>query len=91
MTAQKYTYSLPEDYILEPQFREKLDMLVEEAQMSNELAQKFVDLHIELTEDFVNRLQEAVAADEQVSDPDKLAEKTKSLQVTEYGPEVPQQ
>jgi ferritin-like metal-binding protein YciE len=83
MKAQEYTYTLPEGYTMEPQFREKLDLLVEEAQLPNELAQKFIDLHIELTEDFINRYEAAVAA--------AAADKeTNQFQVAEYGPEIPQ-
>lgn len=84
-SVETYTYTLPEGYTMEPKFREKLDALVYEAGLSNELAQKFIDLHIELTEDFVQRLQE-----ETTEQPEEtVEEKTKALKVAEYTPETP--
>lgn len=55
--ASAYTYKLPEDYTLEPQHRAKLDVLVAKTGLSEQDAQAFVDLHVELTEDFVDRLR----------------------------------
>lgn len=86
-TPKSYEYTLPEGYLMEQQFRDKLDALVTEAAMSNELAQKFVDLHIELTEDFVRRLQEAAAQETPAPTLEETVEKTKALKVTEYTPE----
>lgn len=59
--VKNYEYQLPEGYIMAPELREKLDNLVAEAVMSNEMAQKFVDLHVALTEDYAKRLEEASA------------------------------
>lgn len=80
MTPAEYTYTLPDGYTLEQPFRGKLDALVEEAVMSNELAQKFVDLHIELTEDFIQRFKSADRTTE-------IEEKTKALKAVDYTPE----
>jgi len=53
MNATEYTYVLPEGYELKPEHRAKLDKLVEETGLSNEHAQAFVDLHIEIVSEEV--------------------------------------
>lgn len=58
-TAEEYDYKLPEDYTIDATIRAKLDALVERTGLSEEDAQAFIDLHVELTEDFVKRLTEA--------------------------------
>lgn len=57
-----YRYKLPEDYVMQPEHRKQLDALVAKTGISNVDAQAFVDLHIDLTEDFVDRLQPALKA-----------------------------
>jgi len=57
MQPKDYTYKLPDDYTMDPELRAKLDALVADTDLSNAEAQRFVDLHVELTEDFVERLQ----------------------------------
>lgn len=59
MDAKDYKYNLPEDYELKPKHRAKIDALVEKAGMSNELAQEFIDLHVEITEEFAAELEAA--------------------------------
>lgn len=57
--AKTYTYNLPDDYELTPEMRTKLDELVEETLLTNDEAQKFIDLHIEVMEKFVKDFQDA--------------------------------
>lgn len=57
--AQNYEYKLPEGYTMDTTLRQKLDALVDEAGMDETLAQRFVALHVELVEDYAERLAEA--------------------------------
>lgn len=57
--AENYEYKLPEGYTMDTGLRQKLDALVDEAGMDETLAQRFVDLHVELVEDYAERLAEA--------------------------------
>lgn len=60
--ASTYVYTLPEDYTIKPQHREKLDKLVDRLGLSNAAAQEFIDLHVEITEDVVEELEAAYAS-----------------------------
>lgn len=60
MYAKYYTYKLPEDYTLKQETRLKLDALVNKTGLSNEDAQRFVDIHVELTEDYASVMEEAM-------------------------------
>ena len=60
--AENYEYNLPEGYSFDPILRQKLDGLVDKAQMTEVLAQRFVDLHVELMEDYAARLEQATSA-----------------------------
>lgn len=57
--AQNYEYKLPEGYTMDETLRQRLDALVDAAQMSEPLAQQFINLHVELLEDYLVRLAEA--------------------------------
>lgn len=52
MRVNEYTYKLPADYTIKPETREKLDKLVYQLGLSNEQAQEFIDLHVELMEEY---------------------------------------
>lgn len=52
MNATEYVYVLSGDYTLQPKHREKLDHIVQETGLSNEAAQKIIDLHVEITEEY---------------------------------------
>jgi hypothetical protein len=54
-----YIYNLPKDYTLPDQFRAKIDEIVLQQGLSNKEAQAWVDLHVEITEDFVARLMQS--------------------------------
>ena len=54
-----YEYTLPEGYTMDTTLRVKLDKLVTDTGLTNEEAQKYVDLHVELMEDYAARLAEA--------------------------------
>lgn len=54
-----YQYKLPEGYTMDITLREKLDKLVVDTGLTEAEAQKFIDLHVELTEDYAARLEEA--------------------------------
>lgn len=56
--AQYYEYQLPEDYEMKPETRLKFDALVDEAGLTEIQAQRFLDLHVELMEDYAERLEE---------------------------------
>jgi len=60
LKASDYQYSLPEDYELNEETRKKLDALVDKAGLSNELAQEFLSLHVEIMEEFYITLQESL-------------------------------
>lgn len=62
MNTSEYKYNLPEDYTMKEKHRKKLDEIVAEAGMSNELAQKFIDLHVEITEEYVEEIEAAYAS-----------------------------
>lgn len=57
--AENYEYELPEGYTMDPTLRQRLDALVDEAGMDETLARRFVALHVELVEDYAERLAEA--------------------------------
>lgn len=50
-----YIYRLPDDYEIRPEDRLKLDNFARKYGLSNEAMQEAVNLHVELTEDFVTR------------------------------------
>lgn len=52
----EYVYNLPEGYTMDEGLRTKLDKLVEKHELSEAEAQEFVDLHVELMEDYAERL-----------------------------------
>jgi len=56
-------YKLPDDYEIKPELKAKLDKLFEFHHMSEDEAQAFIDLHVELTEDFAARVMFAVTKD----------------------------
>lgn len=56
MKAEEYIYKLPEDYVIKSETREKLDKLVHQLGLSNEQAQEFVDIHVELMEEYAAEL-----------------------------------
>lgn len=62
MKSAEYVYNLPEDYTMKPETRSKLDALVEKTGISNEDAQAFIDIHVELMEEYAIGLQNAYAA-----------------------------
>ena len=53
--AAGYAYTLPSDYMMSDAHRKKLDVLVDDLLLSNNDAQRLIDFHVELTEDFVER------------------------------------
>lgn len=55
-----YVYKLPEDYVLEPKMRRKLDVFVGNANLTNVQAQKMVDLHVELVEEYAAAMKDAM-------------------------------
>lgn len=57
--AKEYEYKLPEGYTMDVGLRTKLDKLVTKHKLSEAEAQEFIDLHVELTEDYAERLAEA--------------------------------
>lgn len=57
--AEEFEYKLPEGYTMDVGLRAKLDKLVEKTGLSEEDAQAFVDLHVELMEDYAERAAEA--------------------------------
>lgn len=65
--AQHYEYKLPEDFELTEPFRLKLDSIVDETGLTNQQAQQFVDLHVEMTNDFVERFMAELASRHQTS------------------------
>lgn len=54
--AQDYKYKLPEDYVLSDYHRLKLDSLVDECGLTEIQAQRFIDLHVEITEELVLKM-----------------------------------
>ena len=74
MTNPKdFNYVLPEDYVIKPEHRERLDAIMTEMNATEEQAQKIIDLHVDIVED---TLAQVMAAD---SGPVKS---------TEYAPET---
>jgi len=57
--AEEYTYELPDGYSMDKELRAKLDALVNKTALSENEAREFVALHIELMEDYADRLQTA--------------------------------
>lgn len=60
MEVSEYTYKLPDDYEMKPKHREKLDRLVTRFKLTNAEAQKAVDLHVELVEEYAKELKKAI-------------------------------
>lgn len=60
MKANQYTYNLPQDYVMQPQHRQKLDSFVIKHDLTNEEAQELVGLHVELVEEFAKEIQKAI-------------------------------
>lgn len=59
MQSRIYKYKLPEGYSLKPEHRDKLDKLVYGCYLSNPEAQAFLDLHVELMEEYATALEQA--------------------------------
>lgn len=59
--AQYYEYKLPEDYVFKPDVRLKFDNLVDELYLSQIQAQRFLDLHVEMMEEYAEELEIANA------------------------------
>ena len=70
MKASEYNYKLPDDYTFPPEIREKLDDLVHKLGLSEEQAQAFIDIHVELTEDFAKRLTAQLTATDKEGESD---------------------
>lgn len=63
MTAKDFTYTLPEDYEMKPEHRAKLDAVFDEIGIKdNALAQKLIDIHVEIMEEYANELEAAYAS-----------------------------
>jgi hypothetical protein len=57
MEPEKYIYELPDDYTMKFVHRVKIDKLVKEQNLTNEEAQRWIDLHVELVEEFAGEMQ----------------------------------
>ena len=55
--ALGYTYNLPDDYTMKYKHRSEIDNLVVEQNLTNEEAQRWIDLHVELVEEFAGEMQ----------------------------------
>lgn len=55
--AQHYEYKLPEGYVWTPELRLKFDALVDEACLSEVEAQRFLDLHVEMMEEYASKFE----------------------------------
>lgn len=53
---RNYEYVLPEDYTLKPETLEKINGLVEKYDLSNDCVQAFIDIHVELMEEFTDAM-----------------------------------
>lgn len=53
MKVSEYNYKLPEDYTIKPKTRKWLDKYATKHGLSNRDMQEIIDVHIELTEEFV--------------------------------------
>lgn len=62
VAAEDYVYKLPEDYTMKPETRGKLDALVKKTRISNKDAQAFIDIHVELMEEYAIGLENANAS-----------------------------
>lgn len=52
MKAPKdFVYHLPDDYIIKPHHRERLDKIMGELNATEEQAQEVIDLHVEIVEE----------------------------------------
>lgn len=51
-----YEYTLPQGYFLRPETKVKLDALVNKCKLSQEDAQAFVDVHVELIAEYNNAM-----------------------------------
>ena len=60
MEPEKYVYKLPDDYTMKFQHRVKIDKLVKEQNLTNEEAQEWIDLHVELVEELFGEMQGAM-------------------------------
>lgn len=62
--AEKYEYRLPEGYEFKPNMRMKFDGLIDEVNKKGEIdevtAQRFLDLHVEMMEEYAANLEDAV-------------------------------
>lgn len=56
MDTKSYIYRLPNDYTIEPSTRTKLDAITSKYKLMNEEAQEFVDLHVELVEEYAEKV-----------------------------------
>lgn len=61
MEPHQYTYKLPEGYTLNHKHRSLLDILVGRHKMTNEEAQDFVDLHVEMIEEYAKGVAHLIA------------------------------
>lgn len=52
MDTKAYVYKLPQGYEIKPGTRSKLDAITSKYKLMNEEAQEFVDLHVELVEEY---------------------------------------
>lgn len=53
MEVSEYIYKLPEDYTIKPKTRKWLDKYAAKHRLSNHDMQEIIDVHVELTEEFV--------------------------------------
>lgn len=63
MNAAAYHYVLPDGYEFKPQTRAKIDALVEKTGLSNEDVQAFIDIHVELMEEYAAALEKSVSGE----------------------------
>lgn len=66
--SENYDYKLPEGYEWHPELRQRFDALVDEAGLDELTAQRFLDLHVEMMEEYATNLEketENVEHDEQ--------------------------
>lgn len=57
MKSEEYKYELPEGYEFKPETREKIDTLVHRLGLSQEDMQEFINIHVELMEEYATGLE----------------------------------